>query len=214
MLPAMRVEPHPLLDLVVLQAHWPTPLGAMPPAEWMAALGTVDADTPFDPPDDTHKRLVRDLLRHGGFKPAGRSKPCWEYMRAVAAKGQFPVINPAVDATNAAALHGALPVSTVDLDRMSGALSVAIAPAGASYVFNRSGQTIDLGGLLCLFDEEGPCANAVKDSQRAKTDDESTRTLTMVWGTTALPGRSVAVADWQQGLFERLGATVSVSRPG
>ena len=214
MLRFMLVEPHPLLDLVVLQAHWPAPLGALPPVEWMGPLGTVEADTPFGPPDDAHKRQVRDLLRHGGFKPAGRSKPCWEYMRAVAAKGQFPRINPAVDATNIAALHGALPVSTVDQDRLIGALRVAIAPAGVSYVFNRSGQTIDLTGLLCLFDQDGPCANAVKDSQRAKTDDESTRTLTMVWGTTALPGRSTAVADWQQGLFERLGATVSVSRPG
>ena len=28
-------------------------------------------------------------------------------------------------------------------------------------MFNASGQTIDVGGLLCLFDAEGPCANAV-----------------------------------------------------
>ena len=37
---------------------------------------------------------------------------------------------------------------------------------------------------------------------------ESSRTLTLVWGTAALPGRADAVADWQQSLFERLGASV------
>ena len=31
-----------------------------------------------------------------------------------------------------------------------------------------SGQAIDVSGLLCLFDAEGPCANGVKDSQRFK----------------------------------------------
>ena len=115
---------------------------------------------------------------------------------------------PAVDATNLAALHGAIPVSTVDADRVEGALRIGIAPAGSSYVFNASGQTIDLSGLLCLFDANGPCANSVKDAQRSKTDAASTRTLTVVWGTSALPGRTEAVALWQIELFERLGARV------
>jgi len=43
-------------------------------------------------------------------------------------------------------------------------LRVGIATMGMSYVFNASGQTIDLAGLLCLFDADGPCANAVKDT--------------------------------------------------
>lgn len=77
-----------------------------------------------------------------------------------------------------------------------------------SYAFNPSGQTIDLGGLLCLFDAEGPCANAVKDAQRTKTHDGTLRTLTLLWGTTALPGRAEAVARWLSELFQRLGASV------
>ena len=74
-----------------------------------------------------------------------------------------------------------------------------------SYVFNASGQEIRLDGLLCLFDEVGPCANAVKDAQRIKTHPGTTRTLSMIWGTTALPGRSDRAAAWYCDLIERLG---------
>ena len=42
------------------------------------------------------------------------------------------------------------------------------------------GQEIRIDGLVCLFDAEGPCANAVKDSQRTKTSDATTRTLSAV----------------------------------
>ena len=120
-------------------------------------------------------------------------------------KGRFPEINVAVDATNLAALHGALPVSTVDAERLKGSLRVGIADPGSSYVFNASGQEIDLSGLLCLLDEEGPCANAVKDAQRTKTHEGTRRTLSVVWSTQELPERGRRVADWQMELHERLG---------
>ncbi len=210
----LTVQPHPLLDLRVLVTRWPAPLGQLSAPAWLRQLTSLDAPVPFAAPDDDHKRAVRDLLRHGGFKPAGRSKPCNEYIRGVAAKGRFPLINAAVDATNLAALHGALPVSTVDLDKLSLPLRVAIAAPDASYVFNASGQQIKLAGLLCLHDAQGPCANSVKDSQRAKTDETSTRTITMIWGTRALPGRAAAVLDWHTQLNERLGGQVDIIRPG
>ena len=65
-----------------------------------------------------------------------------------------------------------------------------------------------LAGLLCLFDAEGPCSNAVKDSQRAKTDEGTTATLTLIWGTVALPGRAAALLRWHQELNIRLGGTI------
>ena len=204
----LTLDPHPLLDLRAFETRWPAPLGELPSPDWLRALVDLEADVPFTAPDDAHKKSVRDLLRWGGFKPAGRSKPCWEYIRAVAAKGRFPWINPAVDATNLAALHGAIPVSTVDLDRLRAPLRIGIAPAGARYVFNASGQEIDLSGLLCLFDADGPCANSVKDSQRAKTDAGSTRTLTICWGTSALPGRSEATRRWHETINARLGGAI------
>ncbi len=209
----IHVDPHPLLDARFLLARWPSELGAVPVPPWLVALGEPGASTPFsDDPDEVldgpHKRAVRDLLRHGGFKPSGRNKPCWEYLRGVVRRGCFPRINAAVDATNAAALHGALPVSTVDADLLVGAPRVAIAAPGTRTVFNAGGQQIDVSGLVCLFDDHGPCANAVKDAQRTKTHGGTRRTLTVVWGTRALPGRADAVAAWQRELFEGLGASV------
>lgn len=208
----ITVDAHPLLELAVLESTWPSALGGLDD-ERVAALASLDAEQPFPVPDDAHKKVVRDLFRHGGFKPAGRSKPCNEYIRAATDKGVFPRINACVDWTNLAALHGAIPVSTVDLDRTVGALRVGIAEPGTSYVFNRSGQEISIGGLICLFDETGPCANAVKDSQRTKTDDDSTRTLTLCWGTTAVPGRAAAIAEWLAEHWADLGVVSVLSTP-
>ena len=73
-------------------------------------------------------------------------------------------------------------------------------------MFNVSSQTIDLGGLLCLFDADGPCANAVKDAQRTKTSAATTRTLSVVWGTSALAGRALETARWYRRLLEEAGA--------
>jgi DNA/RNA-binding domain of Phe-tRNA-synthetase-like protein len=204
----LTVDPHPLLDLRAFLSTWPAPLGELSAPGWLRELASVEADQPFPPFDDALKKTVRDLLRHGGFKPAGRSKPCNEYIRGVTARGDFPFINAAVDATNLAALHGCIPVSTVDLDLLEAPLRVGIAPEGASYVFNASGQEIDLRGLICLFDAAGPCANPVKDSMRAKTTEASQRTITVIWGSQGLPGRSEALLRWHMEINERLGAQV------
>ena len=184
--------------------RWPQPLGQLTTPDAWRERATLDTELPWS---DAVKNGVRDLLRHGGFKPNGRNKPCNEYIRAAVEKDRFPWINAAVDATNLAVLHGGLPVSTVDPDLLTEPLAVRIAPAGSSYVFNASGQTIDVSGLLCLHDAEGPCSNSVKDSQRAKTTDGSTRTLTLVWGTSVLPGRADAVAGLHERWNRELGAT-------
>src|SRR5205085_7373658 len=116
-------------------------------------------------------------------------------------------INVAVDACNAVSLHSGLPITVVDLDRARAPLRVGLAPAGASYVFNASGQSIDLGGLLCLFDAEGPCGNAVKDAQRTKTGADTRRTLSLIWGSVTLPGRAAQAEGWYRSLLEQLEAT-------
>jgi hypothetical protein len=78
-------------------------------------------------------------------------------------------------------------------------------------VFNASGQTIDLGGLLCLFDVDGPCANGVKDAQRTKTDATTRRTLSLIWGTVKLPGRAAQAQAWYRALLEQQGATTEAA---
>lgn len=195
----LRVDPHPLLELAAFTARFPGPLGQRAtPAEWLALLqpGAASPVNFGQEPDDTVNAAVRDLLRHGGFKPTGRSKPASEYLKKAVSEGLLSPINPMVDLCNVVSLHSGLPISVVDLDRTRGGLRVGLAPAGAKYVFNASGQEIDVGGLLCLFDEDGPCANAVKDAQRTKTTPETTRCQVVIWGTNALPGRAARAASW------------------
>lgn len=204
-MPNVAVDPHPLLEPAFVVVDWSgliadaserldplVPRGAAVPP----ALGT---------PEPQRKAQIRDLFRHGGFKPNGRNKPCNEYIAKVASQERFPRISPVVDWTNASVWHSGLPISTVDLDRTTGPLRLGIAEAGQRYVFNAGGQELDLSGLLCLFDADGPCANAVKDSQRTKTHDGTTRTLTVIWGTSDWPGRAAAAAEWMQARARELG---------
>jgi DNA/RNA-binding domain of Phe-tRNA-synthetase-like protein len=202
----ISLDPHPLLDARAFLTELPAPLEALPSPETLKALLALDAEAPLRS-DDTVRGAVRDLLRHGGYKPTGRGKPASEYLIKAASEGGLTSINAAVDACNVASLHSGLPISVVDLDRVKLPLRIGIAPEGARYVFNASGQEIDLTGLLCLFDAEGPCANAVKDSQRTKTSGATKRTLSVIWGTTALPGRAEACERWYRSLLQSLGAT-------
>ncbi|MCA8967860.1 MAG: hypothetical protein KDC48_23470, partial [Planctomycetes bacterium] len=184
---------------------FPAPLAECPSPDWLLALHSLEADAPLARDEDV-RAAVRDLLRHGGYKPTGRGKPASEYLVRAAGEGALGAINLAVDACNAVSLHSGLPISVVDLDRAVAPLSIAIAGEDTTYVFNASGQEIRLDGLLCLCDAEGPCANAVKDCQRTKTDEATTRTLSVVWGTQAVEGRCAQTVAWYRELLERAGA--------
>jgi DNA/RNA-binding domain of Phe-tRNA-synthetase-like protein len=201
----LTLEPHPLLELSAFITTFPRPLGDMPSSPELRALLALDAPAPLTG-DDGVRNAVRALLRHGGFKPTGRSKPASEYLLRAVADNALSSINLAVDACNVVSLHSGLPISVVDLDRAREPLRIGIAPPGSSYVFNVSGQTIDLGGLLCLFDAEGPCANGIKDAQRTKTTTETRRTLSLIWGTKALAGRAALAETWYRELLEQHGA--------
>lgn len=193
----LEVAPHPLLEVGAFVTRFVQPLAQLPPF----------APQISPPPaiGDHERTAVRALLRHGGFKPSGRSKPASEYLQAAHAESRFPTINAAVDACNIVSLHWGLPISLIDLDRVVGQLRVAICPPGTSYVFNPSGQTIDASGLLAVFDDEGPTGTPVKDAQRTKTHDGTTTTLAVVWGTNALPGRTRQATQWYRDLV----ATIS-----
>jgi DNA/RNA-binding domain of Phe-tRNA-synthetase-like protein len=204
----LTVDTHPLLDLRAFVTEFPRPLGEMPSPPELPALLAAEAPAPLRS-DDAVREAVRQLLRHGGFKPTGRSKPASEYLIRATAEGRLTTINVAVDVCNVVSLHSGLPITVVDLGRARGPFRVGLAPAGASYVFNASGQTIDLGGLLCLFDAEGPCGNAVKDAQRTKTGSDTRRTLSLVWGTVALEGRAAQAEAWYRALLEQQGATAA-----
>ena len=204
----IQLEPHPLLEVGVFISRFLQPLGGTTTPAPIAALAEPGTSAPFSP-SEMVKTAVRDLLRQGGFKPAGRSKPASEYLVGAVAEGRFPRINAGVDACNVASLHGGLPISLVDADRLDGALVIQIAAAGTSYVFNPSGQTIDASGLVCLFDAQGPSGTPVKDAQRTKTHDGTRAALSIVWGTRALPERTREVTRWYRELVQTIdGASV------
>lgn len=195
----IAIAAHPLLEVGAFVTRFASPLGGTASPPGLAALADPGAAAPMVS-SDTVRAEVRQLLRHGGFKPSGRSKPAAEYLHAAAAEGRFPRINAAVDACNVASLWSGLPISLVDVDRLAGALAIGVAPAGTSYVFNPSGQVIDAGGLLCLFDAEGPSGTPVKDAQRTKTHDDTRAALSIVWGTRALAGRTAKTTAWYREL--------------
>jgi DNA/RNA-binding domain of Phe-tRNA-synthetase-like protein len=195
----IAVDHHPLLEISAFVTRSVQPLAQLQTPAATSALAMPSAQAPFAPTDDI-RTAVRELLRHGGFKPAGRSKPASEYLVAAFAEDRFPRINALVDTCNVVSLHAGLPISLVDLDKLEGALAIRVAPPGTTYVFNPAGQVIDASGLVCLYDERGPSGSPVKDAQRTKTDDGTRNTLSIVWGTRALPQRAARTARWYRGL--------------
>lgn len=202
----LTIDAHPLLNAVTFVAKFPEPLGQMTTPPRIREGLSLTAPAPLMA-DDAVRGHVRDLLRHGGYKPTGRGKPSSEYLLRAVGEGALGTINVAVDACNVVSLHSGLPVSVIDLERATRPLRIAVAPMGTKYVFNASGQEIDVGGLLCLFDADGPCANGVKDAQRTKTHAGTRMTFVVVWGSVSLGDRAERVAKWYRELLEEAGAT-------
>ncbi len=124
------------------------------------------------------KTAIRNLLRQGGFKPSGRNKPANEYLWNAAREDNFPLISNVVDVANYISLLTALPVSLLDLDVLGNNTVIRYGKKNENYVFNFSGQTIDLEGLICICREENnsittPLGNPVKDSMEAKISKET-----------------------------------------
>lgn len=202
----LTISPHPHLDVGAFTATLPRPLAELGSPGWLVAL-LGPAAVPSIP--ETTTAAVRDALRAHGYKPTGRGKPASEYLRRAASEGTLASINVLVDACNATSLESGLPVSVVDLDKVTPPLYVDVAAPGASYPFNASGQVIDVAGLPCLHDAAGPCGNAVKDAQRSKTSPTTVRALCLVWGAKALGDRTArAVARYRE-LLERSGVATS-----
>ena len=201
----LSVADHPLLVPGVFRCRFPAPLSEVPSPAWLIGLLDPAAQAPVERSEDL-RAAVRDLLRFGGYKPTGRGKPSSEYLVRAVGEGLLGPINPAVDGCNAVSYHSGLPISVVDLDRARSPLRIAIAAPDTRYVFNASGQEIDCSGLLCLFDAEGPCANAVKDSQRTKTHAGTRSTLSVVWGVKGWERHLERTVAWYRELLERAGA--------
>ncbi len=158
------------------------------------------------------KAAVRGLLRFGAYKPTGRGKPASEYLLKAAAEETFPVVNALVDINNLVSVESLLPISLADLDR-AGACRFRCrrGKEGESYVFNPSGQVLDLRDLILLSRLPGdePCATPVKDSQATKTHAGSTRVLGVIYAPASLAREAGEAAERMGDLLARhAGASV------
>jgi len=204
----LTVSQHPLLKAETFRCDFPQPLGELTTPPALLELLALRGNPPVQSSDSVRER-VRALLRHGGFKPSGRSKPASEYLLKAHSGGGIGSINLAVDACNAVSAASGLPISVVDAELAEPPYHIAVAPK-ESYVFNPTGQELDLEGLLCLYDKHGPCGSPVKDSQRTKTHPGTRRTLCVVWGEQSLAEHVERTTRWYRELLEGLGASTGV----
>ena len=157
---------------------------------------------------DERRQAVRQLLRAGGFKPSGRSKPAQEYLlRSASRQGEWPAILNAVDVLNIVSLRSGLPISLISLDRMGTALLIRYGQRGERFVFNQAGQELDVEGLICVCRQQGddaiPIGSPVKDSQVAKVTAADRHLLGCIFA----PRGAVTVAtltQWSSQLGEGL----------
>lgn len=205
----IEVAPNERLLACHFACDFPAPLEEMPPAPRLASLLRKESAAPFAAPDEKVRAAIRSLLRHGGFKPTGRSKPASEYLEKAFQDGFLQSINPAVDACNAVSLHSGLPISVIDTELAQPPYRLEIVADKVSYVFNPSGQELDLKGLICLWDSQGPCGSPVKDSQRTKTHGRTRRTLCLIWGSQELPELVESALRFYQELLRECGATLT-----
>lgn len=143
------------------------------------------------------KAAVRNMLRHGKYKPAGRAKPSSEYLLAAALEGEapmggFPLVNGPVDANNAASLAWGYPASIFDTAKCGRDLLLRWGQPGESYVFNLSGQVIDLEDLIvaCRRGEGGTweaCGNPVKDAMATKVFEDCREVAAVVYAPASDP---------------------------
>jgi DNA/RNA-binding domain of Phe-tRNA-synthetase-like protein len=141
----------------------------------------------FLPPE--RKAAVREMLRFGGYKPAGRGKPSSEYLLAAALEESFPLVNGPVDANNSISLEWGYPASVFDMAKTGTDLLLRRGRAGESYVFNSSGQMIELEDLLVvcrrgaagLESEWEPCGNPVKDAMATKVFEDARGVVAVVY---------------------------------
>ena len=177
--------------------------------DWLLEYLRKEGRCPLGEVDQLTRDRVRAMLRWGGFKPSGRSKPACEFLERAHAQGGLTSINLAVDLCNAVSLHSGFPISVVDLDLCQLPLFLQVVKVKSSYVFNPSGQELDLEGLLCLCDAQGPCGSAVKDSQRTKTHAQTRRTLSLIWAESSLANQAQAALAWYREISQRADVEVS-----
>lgn len=157
-----------------------------------ARVATATADW------NDRREAVRSMLRAGGYKPSGRNKPAQEYLLRCLAENNFPRIHPAVDCLNALSLRIGLPISMLTRDRFENALKLRLGRPEERYVFNASGQTLELENLIVACggpDADEPLGSPVKDSMAGKIS-ATVRSIVCILYAPVNDVSATQLADW------------------
>jgi DNA/RNA-binding domain of Phe-tRNA-synthetase-like protein len=135
---------------------------------------------------DSRREAVRQMIRAGGFKPSGRNKPAQEYLlRTANEAGELPTIFNVVDWINAISLSCGLPISLLSAKSLGNRVVIRYGKVGEKFIFNRSGQELELEGLICVCAAQGnesmPLGTPIKDSMAGKVTEADTDIVTLVY---------------------------------
>jgi len=176
-----------------------------------AALNTGDEYVPLEV-----RQRVRKMLRHGKYKPSGRSKPASEFLLRAALSESFPIVNGPVDVNNAISLESGFPGSIFDAALSGRHLLIRRGLPDEEYVFNPSGQMIDLQDLLlvCRKTNAGwePCGNPVKDAMTTKISADTVGVIAVLYAPLDEPISSVE--DWSRRYAATLAEHCDASESG
>lgn len=164
----------------------PSPAGLQAEIAQAVQLAVASAEAPDRM---ARKSALRNLLRFGKYKPTGRAKPASEYLLGAASEGRFPSINFLADLNNLISLETLFPISVLDLELVGvDCLGIRRGRPGEFYIFNGSGQVLELEDLLLAARMPGddPCATPVKDRHTTKTGPETHRALALLYAPEAL----------------------------
>ncbi len=183
--------------------------------EWLDGL-LARAERGDELVSDAVRSAVRAMLRYGVYRPTGRGKPASEFLLQAALRKEFPRVNGPVDANNAVSLASGLPGSIFDADLSGSRLHIRYGRPGESYVFNPSGQSIDLEDLIVVCRDVGgtwePCGNPVKDSMATKVRAESRGVVAILYVPRAF-GTETALR-WASQFAETLAAACGAREVG
>lgn len=151
---------------------------------------------------DKLRSAVRQMLKHGKFKASGRSKPAQEYLlRCAQEDGALPRINGPVDVLNVCSLWGGLPISLLSIARSSRNLLVRYGKADEGYIFNSSGQVLDVEDLVVTCDATRepsvPVGSPIKDSLVGKIESSDTELVAVLYAPRTPEGVAAAQATRQ-----------------
>lgn len=157
----------------------------------------------LDEQSDARRKAARDILRNGSYKPTGRGKPASEYLLRTVEEG-FPRINGPVDANNLVSLRYLVPISVWDLElAATRRFELRLGAAGESYVFNPTGQVLELRDLVCGcgLDDDGrsrPLVTPIKDGMASKVRAETRRLAGVIYWPLAAGGEALLAEATKQ----------------